>query len=205
MLGVAEQTGAIKSRMALPTGRIVASACFSPNGQLLAAPEGRGTGNDDLLAIKPPWDIVVWETATGREHQRLRGVELGPRPCLAFSPIGSRLATVDLMGAIRIWDLETGRLAIPFVFTAARLTGLAYSPDGRRLAVAGLDDRVRLYDALLGHELLQLRCLGQPVTGSYGFIARVIFTPDGNRLATNGWDGTVTIWTASRRDPMPGT
>jgi len=79
---------------------------------------------------------------------------------------------------------------------------LAYSPDGRRLAVASRDDRVRLYDARLGHELVQLRCLGQPTSGGYDFIARVVFSPDGNRLAANGWDGWVTIWTAAPGGPV---
>ncbi len=75
------------------------------------------------------------------------------------------------------------------------------SPDGRRLAVAAQDDRVRLYDALRGHELLQLRCLGDPSHGTYGFTARVLFSPDGHRIAANGWDGKDTIWTASPGGP----
>ncbi len=167
---------------------------------MLAAAEASGTPKADLLAAQPPWDIVFWEAATLRERRRLRGVELGPRPCLAFSPDGNRLATVDLGGTVSILDLETGRLAFPRLWTATRLTGLTYSPDGLRLAVAGLDDHVRLYDALMGHELLQLRCLGQPPPGSYGFIARVVFSADGNRLAANGWDGKVTIWTISPQE-----
>jgi WD40 repeat protein len=104
--------------------------------------------------------IVVWNTATGCEQQRLSSVELGLEPCLAFDPAGQLLATDDVTGAFRVWDVETGQLAFPLVQTVAPLTGLAYSPDGRRLAVAAQDDRVRLYDALLGHELLQFRCPG---------------------------------------------
>jgi serine/threonine protein kinase/WD40 repeat protein len=202
-LGVAEKTGTITTRIELPPGRTVDGACFSPDGHVLAGAEGSGTPTAGPMATRPPWDLVLWEAATGRERRRFRGVELGPRPCLAFSPGGDRLATVDLMGAIRIWDVETGRLAIAALSTATRLTGLAYSPDGNRLAVAGLDDRVRLYDAVAGHELLQLHLLGKPATGIYGFAARVAFSHDGHRLAANGWDGKVTIWTASPEQHIP--
>ncbi len=201
-LGVAENSGTIKAHIELPPDRTIVSACFSADNRLLAAAEARGTPKANLLATQPPWEIVFWEAATLRERRRIRGVELGPRPCLAFSPDGNHLATADLGGTVRILDLETGRLAVPLVWTATRLTGLAYSPDGRRLAVAGLDDHIRLYDALLGHELLQLRCLGQPPPGSYGFIARVVFSPDGNRLAANGWDGKVTIWTVPPQESV---
>jgi WD40 repeat protein len=118
---------------------------------------------------------------------------------MIFSPDGQRLAMADLNGAVQVWELGADRLAFPVLQTAAPLTGLAYSPDGRRLAVAGRDDRVRLYDALLGHELVQLRCLGEPTNGGYDFFARAVFSPDGRRLAANGWDGKVTIWTSSPR------
>lgn len=192
---VATATGEVRRRIELPPGRMVASACLRLDGRLLAAAEVAVRLEGTSLAPEAPWHIILWEVASGREQLRLAGVEISARPGLVFSPDGSRLAAVDGNGTVQVWDVATGQPAFPTLRAGAGLTGLAYSSDGRRLAAAGLDDRVRLYDAVAGHPLLELRCLGVPGTGHYGFTARVAFSPDGRRLAANGWDGSVTIWT----------
>jgi WD40 repeat protein len=139
---------------------------------------------------------VVWEADAGQEKQRIPVEPWVPRSCIVFSPDGRRLATADRTGIVRVWDLAKHRLAFPGLRTATSLTGLAFSPDGSRLAAAGLDDRVRLYDAVAGHELLELRSLGMPGTGHYGYAARVAFSPDGKRIAANDWYGAISVWSA---------
>jgi WD40 repeat protein len=197
-LAVADNTGSIKVRLELASGRNITSMCFTADGRMLAGTEGIASDRRGLFNPGEPWDIVFWETATLRERRRFPRVERTRRACLALSPSGDRLATVDSTGAVRFWQPETGRLTLAAITANSNLTGLAYSPDGRRLAVAGTGSRVRLYDALSGHELLQLRCLSGPDSGLYGFVARVVFSPDGSRIAANAWDGKVTIWSTGR-------
>ncbi|HEY3741727.1 MAG TPA: protein kinase [Bryobacteraceae bacterium] len=72
----------------------VSSIAFNEDGTRLAA--GTATG-----------DAVVWDLKTGTELWKL-GPHVGPVAELAFSPDGSRLATVD-DGAIQIWDVESRR------------------------------------------------------------------------------------------------
>ena len=89
-------------------------ACASaPTADCLAGAEENVPGKANSPATQRPRDIVFWEAPTGRERRRLPAAELDLRPCLAFSPDGQRLAMVDLGGAVRVWDLETGRLAFP--------------------------------------------------------------------------------------------
>jgi WD40 repeat protein len=188
-------TGQLQARIELPMGRWVDSAAFSPDGRLLAGVEARVPDKDDSRT-EPGGALVVWEADAGQEKQRIPVEPWVPRSCIVFSPDGRRLAAADRTGIVRVWDLAKRRLAFPGLRTATSLTGLAFSPDGSRLAAAGLDDRVRLYDAVAGHELLELRSLGMPGTGHYGYAARVAFSPDGKRIAANDWYGAVSVWSA---------
>jgi len=74
----------------------------------------------------------------------LRGAE-GAVLAVAISPDGRTLAAADYHGAVRLWELDTGRLdrlslAHPGVET------LAFAPDGRLLATGGFDGTVYLWD-----------------------------------------------------------
>src|SRR4029077_8973982 len=67
---------------------------FSPDGNLFAV-GGIGT------------DIVVFDTATGKERQRLHPP--ADTISLAFPPDGKTLAVADTGGRITLWDLQTGK------------------------------------------------------------------------------------------------
>ena len=148
--------------------------------------------------MQPPWDIVLWEAATARERRRLQGVELGPRPCLAFSPgwapprNGGPGARCSDLGP---GDGPAGR-APPVDCDA--VDGVSVQP-GRPRAWPWRASMTASACTTPSWATSCCNCAvsGSPPTGSYGFIARVVFSPDGNRLAANGWDGKVTIWTAS--------
>jgi WD40 repeat protein len=64
--------------------------------------------------------------------------------CLAFSPDGTLLATGGRGTAVRLWEVETGKLRAELEFEAARgdnlfsdyTRHLAFSPDGRTLVAA---------------------------------------------------------------------
>src|SRR5262249_53035264 len=77
---------------------------FSPDERTLARPGGLRSENRRQL--EP--DIVLWETATGKERLRIVRND-GKVRQIAFTPNGRLLAFVDGSDSIHVWDAWTGK------------------------------------------------------------------------------------------------
>jgi WD40 repeat protein len=111
----------------------------------------------------------------------------------AFSAGGKYVAVGSGTGAVKVWDLGTGRETLTLPEDRRPVLGLAFSPDGTRL-VRGLHagETVTVWDVREGQKVLSLG-VGRAV------ILDVVFSPDGNRLAGAAQDGTVTVWDGTPR------
>ena len=112
---------------------------------------------------------------------------------LAYSPDGSRIASGDGAGAVRIWDGHTSELTAVLSGHAGPVNGVAYSPDSSRVASAGDDGTIRIWAPYTGAETTVL-------SGHQDRVTAVAYSPDGSQIASGGDDGTVRIW-----DPQTGT
>ena len=107
-----------KEQFSLPAG-YVGQSSFNPDDSRLPF------GSD-------PFDVGLWEIATGRECRRLG---LGGRAFGAsFSADGRLLATAHADGA-RVWDLRIGR-ALAFL-PANECRSVLFHPDGHSLLLSG--------------------------------------------------------------------
>lgn len=115
---------------------------FDPAGKTVAAAVSDGS-------------IHVWDLSTGKERYALRGHvgdatarEVDPFTGLisargasvrhvAFSPDGSRLASVGYDRAVRLWNSQNGQRVGSLRFNAPRINAVAFSSDGRWLAAGG--------------------------------------------------------------------
>jgi WD40 repeat protein len=127
----------------------------------------------------------------GRHHRRRVSA-------LAFSADGSRLASADSTGEVKLWDLaarnETATGRHP-----ASIDALDFSADGRVLASAGVGGEIRLWDGTT------LRQSSEPLRQDNQIVA-LRFTLDGKRLIAvaldpaAGWMGArATTWNLAGR------
>jgi WD40 repeat protein/tRNA A-37 threonylcarbamoyl transferase component Bud32 len=173
-------TGRPLFTLSVPSGS--ESVAFSPDGQHLAAAGGDHT-------------VRVWDAASGREEQVLRG-HSDKVLWVAFSPDGRLLASASADRAVKLWDVAAGKERLTLQGHGDKVRSVAFSPDGRRLASGGDDKVVKIWDVATGQEEMTL-------PGHAAAVRRVVFSPDGKRLAAATvaprrvltWDsGEVTLW-----------
>jgi WD40 repeat protein len=167
----------------------VTSLAFSRDGATLASGDLNG-------------NITLWSTDTGDLRNTLRGED--SQPCdttvlqaldpnrgvlaVAFSPNGHLLASEDIYGVIRIWQVSTGKVlhTLPFHFVRPQYDAAKFSPDGRFLVTSGgtpSNDELYLVWDVSGGRLLRAFSLLGPGT--------VDFLPDGDLVVAQASKGRV--------------
>jgi WD40 repeat protein len=174
----------------------VRQVAFRPDGRQLAGASDDGT-------------IRVWDATTGQELLAWNGHGSGAK-CLAYSPDGRHLVSggkdvTDVAnvrvyyGAVRVWDVATGRQALAWKADNAEVNSVAYSPDGRNI-VSGGGTEVMVWDADTGRAVRTLSRRGGQTTD-------VAYSPDGRWVAGAGvagprFEGTVDVWAAADGTPL---
>jgi WD40 repeat protein len=97
--------------------------------------------------------VRVWDVRT-TEYVTL-GSDLGSVEALAWSPDSRHLAAGWIDGSTRVWNIETGTVAVTMPTAPGAVVDLAFTPDGERLAVASRDGTVSLHVVDL-EDLIQL-------------------------------------------------
>jgi WD40 repeat protein len=178
------------------------SPCFlalSPDGKTLAAAVGEDRRSRE---------VVLWETATGKEVRRLSHPwEVGP---LVFSPDGKMLACGDIgqeqaelreglakgpkgvlhphpVGELRLWDIASGKELHTLGGHRCAVRDVAFSADGRTLASVGEEEEtVILWDVATGKERKRVK-------GEHPFRS-ALFSPDGKFLVTRNSGQGIRFW-----------
>jgi WD40 repeat protein len=191
----------------------VQSACYSPDGTLLAGagqdrvllwdarthaalPDSTGYGPGvRALALAPDGKravtggddgtVRIWDLATGKEQARFHGSQI---ISTAFSPDGTRVLLAEGRGETRLIDAETGA-ALWTVGERAPYAPARLSPDGSRIVTLGATEGLTLHEAATGRRLWNFK------RHAYG--ERVLlFTPDGRYVVSQDQDLVLGLWSA---------
>jgi WD40 repeat protein/predicted Ser/Thr protein kinase len=191
---------------------------FSPDGTYLACTSGLNA-------------IYIFDVLSGAQSKVIRISGMLPLPpaerrvgesrpvqitSISFSPDGSRIASGSNDGAVRFWDVATGR-EVSRVSVTDSVNSVAFSPDGRRVAtasgdVSGLQQRlrepaVRVWDVDSG----KLHAAAKPAPGgplpavfsSLASARDLVYSRDGTRIASlHNYAPSPMVWDAASGAPI---
>jgi WD40 repeat protein len=156
---------------------------------LAAAP-----GNPGEIAVTTDKGPVIWTIAgPGQPRQQLLPGDSAYANDAAFSPDGSRLATADFDGKVRVYSVATRKTVLTLDAGDTEATGVAFSPDGSLIAAGYATGITRVWDVSTRLQLTQL-------AGHAAKVEAVRFSPDGRELVTGSDDGTVRVWYSRPRE-----
>jgi WD40 repeat protein/serine/threonine protein kinase len=187
------RTNPVSERMSFSPHRAVASARFSPDGNLIV------TGSWDNSA-------KIWDARTGKDIRKLEGVHApigqddaqiiardpsGGHTSLVnsaeFSHDGRLVLTASDDGTAKIWDVATGRVVQTLAGHSDRVRSATFSPDGKLIVTTSSDKTARLWNGETG-------VLVRAFKGHKWDVLCAGFSNDGLRLVTGSEDNEAWIW-----------
>jgi WD40 repeat protein len=150
---------------------------FSPDGQRVAV-----AWMDDGI-------LYDWQT---RATVHRFGGHSNTLSDLAFSPDGTKLATVSHDRKLKLWDVESGSEEYTIVAHSDWVRSVAFADDGWSLLTAGDDGFVRIWHAETGQLLLELPNEGHGVS-------KARFSPDGRCVVCRTQDHRIVVYDANPR------
>ena len=177
---------------------MVESIAFSPDGTKLAS------GSQDET-------VRLWDVSTGANINILGKIDntsaamqmlqvfsgrgpsstqrKSPVTSVAFSPDGTKLASGELGGMVKLWDVSSGENINTFHGPRGLSTSVAFSPDGTKLAssISGGDGTVEIREAATGKNI-------NTIAGHLAGVQSIVFSPDGTKLAAGLSGSGVKLW-----------
>jgi WD40 repeat protein/DNA-binding SARP family transcriptional activator len=157
------------------------------NSEVLFSPDGT------LIAVNGNNQVTIVNAITGQQGHTFTGTRISRSfpffsgRTTAFSPDSKRLATLNQLGQIIIWDLQTGNELYHFSCTPS-IIDFNFNPNFSRVVVTDANGSHKVCDTSPDHEALIS-------TAHANEVNNVTFNPEGTRLVSGGnYRDGVMIW-----------
>lgn len=188
-----QRTLAIPFSPPRPAAFTVACGMALPLSGVAFSPDGR------TLAVGGLGEVLLWDLAAGKLAKRIGTAEIGSMvQAVLFSKEGKSLAVAEgtpyAAGGVKVFDLQSGQVAMNFQEPKGAVFSLDLSPDGKLLA-AGCSDAAAYVWSLPEKKLVAT------LKDHALAVSSVSFAPDGKHLATASLDKTVQVWEVATWTP----
>jgi WD40 repeat protein len=177
-----QKTSAIMPYRKIKTARITSEHTAGDDRvrHILHLPEGQ-------RIIKVSGSVQVWDLEKGTQvgddwedkDMRMRAI--------ALSPDGKTVASGSEDGAVRLWDVDTGKVIKTWAGHTQEVKSVCWSPDGGRVVSRSFKE-IRVWDLESGETILG------PIDAGIN-VSAVCYSPDGKMITTGGVD--LKIWDAN--------
>ena len=156
------------------------------------------SGDDDrALSGSLDGTARVWDVETGKTILAIN-TGLDEVYTATFSPDSTLIATGGFRREdkqIKIWDVNTGKLAAILKGHTTSVACLAWTADGRTLISGSYDYTIRTWNTSTWQQLAVLTGHSYPVRG-------IAISPNGRILASASWDKTAQLWNLENGQPI---
>jgi WD40 repeat protein len=164
----------------VPFGPIV------PMSALAFSPDGK------TLAVGGYQEVLLWDLANAKLAKRIGVGQIGDFVrSLAFRNNGQWLAVAEGTpygaGAVKLFDVNSGQLALVFQEPKDAVFAVAFSPDGKLLAAGGADNVARVWS------VDEKKLIGE-LKGHTAWVLGTSFSADGKFVVTSSADRTAQVW-----------
>lgn len=156
-----------------------------------------GRGGAGTIAWGPSGSIIAVSVSVLDEHV-VQLIDIGtsesqahtlaghdtPVTAIAWNPDGTRLATADSAGSVRLWNSQTTEQLRELGGSSESVSRVAWSPDGTIIATGTREGPIWLWASDTGQHLGQIP----------GQVDDFAWSPDGTLIACAGSDETIRIW-----------
>jgi|GEM_PF-3559824 len=138
--------------------------------------------------------LVLWNATYGRAIGAFAPDESGPVGAVAFTPQGRHALAGTQRGAVKLWQLDRGRLELRLEGHRAEVVAVAVSPDGRRALTGARDGTLKLWPLDAEPEDDEPIEPLRRYLGHDRAVRGVAFSGDGARGVSVGEDRRLRLW-----------
>jgi WD40 repeat protein len=152
-----------------------------------------GLGGQRIITYSQDGSFRVWDLETGKQvGEKWEDEDYGVET-IALSPDGKKVASGSFNGAVKLWNINTGKVIKTWTGHTKEVRAVSWSPDGGRVVSGSYDGTFRVWNVESGKTILGPIEAGEDVRA-------VCYSPDAKMIATSG--SMIKIWDANSGESL---